>query len=145
MNSLDKKFKKSSLPIKKNELLISSNNNSNSVHLKKPISTSSSIVVKTNLGVKNEEISIGNNMNEESKKSSVFKRETSQSNSSNRILNNFKKENNILKLNKYVKNNININLSQFTINKKRESEKHRFASSNSNTSINLITSNKTNI
>ena len=84
-------------------------------------------------------------MNEESKKSSVFKRETSQSNSSNRILNNFKKENNILKLNKYVKNNININLSQFTINKKRESEKHRFASSNSNTSINLITSNKTNI
>ena len=104
MNSLDKKIKKSSLPIKKNELLLSSNNISNNL-IKQNLNNHTAH--KNNAGVKNEDSSLGKNKYEESKKSFNIKRETSNSNSSNRIQNNYKKENNIINLNKYLNKNAN--------------------------------------
>ena len=135
MNSLDKKIKKSSLPIKKNELLLSSNNISNNL-IKQNLNNHTAH--KNNAGVKNEDSSLGKNKYEESKKSFNIKRETSNSNSSNRIQNNYKKENNIINLNKYL--NKNANPSILLNVKKVEIEKNQLISSGSDSLNNLITS-----
>ena len=124
MNS-EKKIKKNTPQIKKNEVVFSNN-------VMKPSPNINNIVLKSSLATKNEEININNSNFEESKKKSNFKRDISQSNSSNRILNNFKKDNNIKNINKYVKNNINL-----TDKMKKELEKDNLVSSNSNSSNNL--------
>ena len=135
MNYLYKKIKKSSLPIKKNELLLSSNNISNNL-IKQNLNNHTAH--KNNAGVKNEDSSLGKNKYEESKKSFNIKRETSNSNSSNRIQNNYKKENNIINLNKYL--NKNANPSILLNVKKVEIEKNQLISSGSDSLNNLITS-----
>ena len=124
MNS-EKKIKKNTPQIKKNEVVFSNN-------VMKPSPNINNIVLKSSLATKNEKININNSNFEESKKKSNFKRDISQSNSSNRILNNFKKDNNIKNINKYVKNNINL-----TDKMKKELEKDNLVSSNSNSSNNL--------
>ena len=124
MNS-EKKIKKNTPQIKKNEVVFSNN-------VMKPSPNINNIVLKSSLATKNEEININNSNFEESKKKSNFKRDISQSNSSNRILNNFKKDNNIKNINKYVKNNINL-----TDKMKKELEKDNLVSSNSNSTNNL--------
>ena len=76
MNS-EKKIKKNTPQIKKNEVVFSNN-------VMKPSPNINNIVLKSSLATKNEEININNSNFEESKKKSNFKRDISQSNSSNR-------------------------------------------------------------
>jgi hypothetical protein len=135
---MDKYIKKPSLN-KRVEIVLTPNQNKTK--------NLSNFIIRTNLASKNEEINIGDVKlsagklkYEESKKTTLpNKRESSQSNSSNRILNTFKKENNYINLNKFVKTNMK--MSQNPVVKKKDSDKNHLANSNSNSSNNLLTSN----
>jgi hypothetical protein len=144
MNSYEKNIKKNSLSKNKNNVIFP-NNRKYAQMEKHP---SNNLVLKTTLASKNEEINIDsatmlhNNM-EESKKNPINIRDTSKSNSTKRILQNLKKDNNLSSLNKYIHTNIKLSKNSPRIN---EIIKKPLISSNSNSnsSNNLLNSNNSN-
>jgi hypothetical protein len=145
MNSYEKNVKKNSLSKKKNNVIFPNNRKYAQID-KHP---SNNLVLKTTLASKNEEINIDsatmlhhNNM-EESKKNSIKKRDTYKSNSTKRVLQNLKKDNNLSSLNKYLQTNIKLSKNSPRIN---EIVKKPLISSNSNSnsSNNLLNSNNSN-